>query len=157
MQPDRKAAAGSTQRRKRSVFYNALGYAVEQGHLPSNPIDRIQWTAPAVAQTVDRRVVVRPAQARTLLAAVRGLSGRGEHLEAFYGCLYFAALRPSEAVMLRESDLHLPKRGWGGSSWARPPPARAQPGPTTAPPGRNAASSTAPTTRHGPSPSRPNW
>jgi hypothetical protein len=28
-----KAAAGSTQRRKRSVFYNALGYAVEQGHL----------------------------------------------------------------------------------------------------------------------------
>jgi hypothetical protein len=24
-----KAAAGSTQRRKRSVFYNALGYAVE--------------------------------------------------------------------------------------------------------------------------------
>ena len=39
-----KAAAGSTQRRKRSVFYNALGYAVEQGHLPSNPVDRIQWT-----------------------------------------------------------------------------------------------------------------
>jgi hypothetical protein len=50
-----KPAAGSTQRRKRSVFYNALGYAVEQGHLPSNPVDRIQWTTPAVAQTVDRR------------------------------------------------------------------------------------------------------
>ena len=69
-----KAAAGSTQRRKRSVFYNALGYAVEQGHLPSNPVDRIQWTTPAVAQSVDRRVVVSPAQARNLLAAVRGLS-----------------------------------------------------------------------------------
>ena len=108
-----KPAAGSTQRRKRSVFYNALGYAVEQGHLPSNPVDRIQWTTPAVAQTVDRRVVVSPAQAKTLLAAVRGLSGRGRHLEAFYGCLYYAALRPSEAVMLRDSDLHLPKRGWG--------------------------------------------
>jgi len=53
-----KAAAGSTQRRKRSVFYNALGYAVEQGHLPANPVDRVQWTAPAVAATVDRRVVV---------------------------------------------------------------------------------------------------
>ena len=53
------------------------------------------------------------AQARTLLATVRGLSGRGEHLEAFYGCLYFAALRPSEAVMLRDSDLHLPRKGWG--------------------------------------------
>jgi len=37
-----KPAAGSTQRRKRSVFYNALGYAVELGRLGSNPVDRIQ-------------------------------------------------------------------------------------------------------------------
>ena len=66
-----------------------------------------------MAQTVDRRVVVSPAQARDLLAAVRGLSGRGQHLEAFYACLYYAALRPSEAVMLRDSDLHLPAKGWG--------------------------------------------
>ena len=108
-----KSAAGSTQRRKRSVFYNALGYAVELGRLASNPIDRIQWTAPAVAQTVDRRVVVSPAQASKLLAAVRGLSDRGAHLEAFYGCLYYAALRPSEAVMLRELDLYLPGQGVG--------------------------------------------
>ena len=27
--------------------------------------------------------------------------------------LYYAALRPSEAVMLRESDLYLPRKGWG--------------------------------------------
>src|SRR5580693_1263904 len=108
-----KPAAGSTQRRKRSVFYNALGYAVELGRLASNPVDRIQWTAPAVAQSVDRRVVVSPAQARKLLAAVRGLSDRGAHLEAFYACLYYAALRPSEAVMLRESDLYLSAKGWG--------------------------------------------
>jgi integrase len=108
-----KPAAGSTQRRKRSVFYNALGYAVEQGHLPANPVDRIQWTTPAVAASVDRRVVVSPAQARALLAAVRALSGRGQHLEAFYACLYYAALRPSEAVMLRDTDLHLPKEAWG--------------------------------------------
>ena len=107
-----KPAAGSTQRRKRSVFYNALGYAVEQGHLPANPVNRIQWTTPAVAASVDRRVVVSPAQARTLLAAVRGLSDRGAHLEAFYACLYYAALRPSEAVVLRETDLHLPAKGW---------------------------------------------
>jgi ferric-dicitrate binding protein FerR (iron transport regulator) len=39
-----KPAAEATQRRKRSVFYNALGYAVEQGHLSANPVDRIQWT-----------------------------------------------------------------------------------------------------------------
>jgi Phage integrase family len=44
---------------------------------------------------------------------VRALSGRGQHLEAFYACLYYAALRPSEAVMLREGDLYLPPKGWG--------------------------------------------
>ena len=105
-----KPAAGSTQRRKRSVFYNALGYAVELGLLGSNPVDRIQWTAPAVAASVDRRVVVSPAQAEMLLNAV---GQRGEHLETFFACLYYAALRPSEGVMLRESDLHLPRTGWG--------------------------------------------
>jgi integrase len=108
-----KPAAGSTQRRKRSVFYNALGYAVEQGHLAANPVDRIQWTAPAVAATVDRRVVISPAQAEALLNAVGRLGKRGEHLKTFFACLYYAALRPSEAVMLREADLHLPRAGWG--------------------------------------------
>ena len=79
------------------------------------------------------------AQARKLLTAVRGLSGRGQQLEAFYACLYYAALRPSEAVMLRESDLRLPRRDGEGSSWPPLPPAPARPGPATAPRGRNAA------------------
>jgi integrase len=108
-----KPAAGSIQRRKRSVFYNALGYAVELGRLGSNPVDRIQWTAPAVAQSVDRRVVVSPAQAEMLLTAVGRLGRRGEHQETFFAVLYYAALRPSEAVMLREANLHLPRSGWG--------------------------------------------
>jgi hypothetical protein len=72
-----KPAAGSIQRRKRSVFYNALGYAVELGLLGSNPVDRIQWTAPAVAASVDRRVVVSPAQAETFMTAAGGW-GSGE-------------------------------------------------------------------------------
>ncbi len=43
----------------------------------------------------------------------RALSWAASRREAFFACLYYAALRPSEAVMLRESDLHLPKKGWG--------------------------------------------
>jgi len=50
-------SAATTQRRKRSVLYNALGYAVEIGLLAANPVDRIQWKSPGVAETVDRRVV----------------------------------------------------------------------------------------------------
>jgi integrase len=106
-------AAATTQRRKRSVFYNAVGYAVEEGLLDANPIDRIQWKAPEVAETVDRRVAASSAQARALLTGVRAQGTRGQHLEAFFGCLYYAALRPSEAVALREADCHLPSRGWG--------------------------------------------
>ena len=108
-----RPAAATTQRRKRAVFHNAVSYAVELRHLDANPVDRIGWKAPAVAQTVDRRVVAGPAQVTRLLAAVRGLSGRGEHLEAFYACLYYAYLRPSEAVMLKQADCRLPGHGWG--------------------------------------------
>ena len=108
-----KPAAATTQRRKRAVFYNALGYAVEEGLLAANPVDRIQWKAPDVAETVDRRVVASPGQARALLAGVRAQGPRGQHLVAFDGCLYYAAQRPSEAVALREADCHLPSRGWG--------------------------------------------
>ena len=95
------------------MFHNAVSYAVELRHLDANPIDRTGWKAPAVAQTVDRRVVAGPAQICRLLAAVRGLSDRGQHLEAFYACLYYAYLRPSEAVMLKQADCRLPGRGWG--------------------------------------------
>ena len=49
-----------------------------------------------------------------LLNAVGQLGQRGEHLETFFACLYYAALRPLEGVMLRVSDLHLPRTGWGG-------------------------------------------
>jgi integrase len=110
---DGKPAAATTTRRKRAVFANALGYAVELRLLPASPLDRIQWKAPAVAETVDRRSVANPAQAGRLLAAVRAQRPRGEHMEAFFGCLYYAALRPAEAVALREADCVLPAGGWG--------------------------------------------
>jgi hypothetical protein len=61
--PPLKTATGPTQRPKRSVFYNVLNYAVEQGHLAVNPVGRIRWIAPAVAATADWRVVVNTAQA----------------------------------------------------------------------------------------------
>lgn len=86
------------------MFYNALGYAVEAELLGANPVDRIQWKAPDVAETVDRRVVVSPPQACVLLAGVRAQGAHGQRLQAFYACLYYAALRPSEAVALREAD-----------------------------------------------------
>jgi hypothetical protein len=77
---DGQPAAATTMYRKRAVFYNALGYAVERQLLPTNPIDQVQWSAPEVAETVDRRVVAGPDQVKQLLAAVRSKSAQGEHL-----------------------------------------------------------------------------
>jgi len=41
---------------------------------------------------------------------------------AVFGCLYYAALRPAEAVALTEPDLHLPDTGWGRIDLARSAP-----------------------------------
>ncbi len=110
---DGKPAAAATARRKRAVLASALGHAVERHLLPASPLTGIHWKPAEVAQTVDRHSVASPAQAARLLEAARAQGQRGEHMEAFFGCLYYAALRPSEAVALRESDLVLPDSGWG--------------------------------------------
>jgi integrase len=110
---DGKPAAATSVYRKRAVFYNALGLAVERRLLSSNPVDLVQWTAPDVAEAVDRRVVASPEQVRVLLDAVRDQPRRGEYLVAFFGCLYYAGMRPAEVVALRASDCELTATGWG--------------------------------------------
>lgn len=54
-----------------------------------------------------------PRQVRQLLAGVRAQGPGGERLEAFFGCLYYAAMRPAEAIRLTKAQCRLPKRGWG--------------------------------------------
>jgi integrase len=112
---DGHAAAATTVRRKRAVFHNALEYAVELEELAENNLGKLSWRAPKVSEVVDRRVVINPSQARELLTAVTyvGQVDRGRHLRGFFACLYFAGLRPAEAVGLREQDCHLPAPGWG--------------------------------------------
>lgn len=95
---DGKPAAASTVQRKRATFYNVLGYAVELELIASNPVDRVQWTAPEVAQSIDRRVVANPAQVATLLEAVKSLGKRADKVTAFFGCLYYAGMRPRKPL-----------------------------------------------------------
>ncbi|MFF2641045.1 tyrosine-type recombinase/integrase [Streptomyces niveus] len=106
-------AADNTVNRKRMVLSNALRYAVERGTLASNPLGRVDWTGPEKDDEVDFRYVPNPEQAAALIDAVRQLSARGEHMAAFFGCLYYAAMRPSEIAALRAQDCKLPEKGWG--------------------------------------------
>jgi len=54
---DGNPAAATTIARKRAVFYGTLSYAVERDILPANPIGKVTWKAPEVAEEIDRRVV----------------------------------------------------------------------------------------------------
>ncbi|WP_258348287.1 tyrosine-type recombinase/integrase [Saccharopolyspora gregorii] len=117
---DGKPAGAKTFARKRAVFHNALEYAVELGVLQNNVLPRIKWTPPKEVKAIDKRVVINPRQARQLLAKVgeQRVDGQprrsaGPGLVAFFGVMYYSALRPEEAAMLRKSDLRLPGSGWG--------------------------------------------
>jgi integrase len=112
---DGTVAAANTANRKRMVLGNAMEYACEIGGLPSNPLKRVKWTKPRTLRTVDPRVVINSSQARRFLAAVGSRGPRGERLKAFFGCMYYAALRPEEAIDLRRDEnlISLPERGWG--------------------------------------------
>jgi integrase len=107
---DGSPAAASTITRKRAVFHGALGYAVELGLLPANPAGLVRWRAPKAAVAVSPATVPSPAQVGVILAEVARIR---PELVAFFGCLYYAALRPEEAVALRRDDLILPARGRG--------------------------------------------
>jgi integrase len=111
---DGTAAAANTANRKRAVLNNLMQYAVEVGAVPANPLKAVKWTRPRMLKSVDPRTVVSSDQARRLLAAVGQQGERGERMVAFFGCLYYAALRPEEAVELRSENLaSLPDHGWG--------------------------------------------
>lgn len=121
----RQPAAGRWLRRPGTpddrFWHRALAFAVESGWLDANPLSARRLPLAGGAGLVDPRVVVNPAQARQLLAAVAYViaprrpdhSDRGVRLQAFFCCLYYAGLRPSEALGLRRADCVLPAEGWG--------------------------------------------
>lgn len=114
---DGTPAAGDTYRRRRRALNTALEHAVVAGDLSGNPLQRARRKHVGSNDVVDRRVLVNAVQARQLLAAVSYVGSwdrcRGRRLVAFYAVLYYAGLRPAEAVGLRWSDCHLPETGWG--------------------------------------------
>lgn len=133
-------AAATTTARKKAVLHQVLEYAVEQEVFQVNPLTRIRWKAPKVAEAFDPRAVVNPTQARALLAGVAAIGHDDEktltrshrakeriigdavtsrRLLAFFGCLYYSALRPSEALALRVADLELPPETAPADTWGR--------------------------------------
>jgi integrase len=65
---------------------------------------------PRSSAALDPVTVARPDQVAALLDVV---ARTWPELTAFFGCLYYAALRPEEAVALHLADCQLPTAGWG--------------------------------------------
>lgn len=101
-------AAAATVIRKRTVFHNAVGYAVALGLLPVNPLGQVKWTAPKAATAVNPQTIAGPAQVRAILCEVTCLR---PELTAFFGCLYYAALRPEDGSPQRPCPLYVRARG----------------------------------------------
>lgn len=110
---DDKPAASSVVGRRREVLNTAVEYAKERKLLVSNPLPDVKRRRPQAVRAVDRRSVVNPVQARTLLDAVGTQQRTGPMLRTYFACLYFAGLRPEEAVCLTTANLDLPEAGWG--------------------------------------------
>jgi len=107
---DGTRAAAATITRKRAVFHGCLSYAAELGLLAANPLDHITWKPPRSSRSAGPRSAATPAEVQAILAEVTQIR---PELTAFSGCLYYAALRPAEAVALHASSCTLPARGWG--------------------------------------------
>ncbi|MFI8400919.1 tyrosine-type recombinase/integrase [Streptomyces sp. NPDC085463] len=114
---DDTPAAGETYKRRRRGFNTAMEYAIECGYLEENPLHGLKRSGPMKGDVVDPRVLVNPIQGAELLTAVSYVGSvnrnRGRRLVAFFACQLYAAMRPAEAVGLREKDCHLPDTGWG--------------------------------------------
>ncbi|MGW9636672.1 tyrosine-type recombinase/integrase [Nocardiopsis alba] len=115
--------------KSKRILSHCLDFAVEHGHLAANPVSyhrnpagAIKWKPPKVNHQVDKRSVPNPQQARRLLDAI-GTEGRSGHLlRPFFAVMYFAGLRPEEAVNLLWSDVTLPEYVWDaqGQEWIVP-------------------------------------
>ncbi|MEV5375601.1 tyrosine-type recombinase/integrase [Streptomyces nondiastaticus] len=114
---DGQPAARETHKRRRRALNVALEHAVVTEELPENPLQKARKKQVGSSDVVDPRVLVNAVQGRQLLTAVSYVGSwdrsRGRRLVAFYAVLYYAGLRPAEAVGLRLSDCRLPQTGWG--------------------------------------------
>ncbi|WP_018088326.1 tyrosine-type recombinase/integrase [Streptomyces sp. FxanaC1] len=112
---DGSPAAASSAKRYRRVLNVALRFAIRQNVLADNPLPkgRGENAAPKTSGAVDKRSLLNPGQVAALLAWIASRPRTGYRLTAFFATLYYAGLRPEEAVALRVEDAVLPMTGWG--------------------------------------------
>ncbi len=126
---DGKPAAPEYFSRRRRVMHRALAYAIRKKRLTANPLSKPNlpegWTPPQAPDDIlDARSVGSPALIAAMLETCKGTGRRqGRRFAAFYGCMFYAMMRPSEVAALTHSGCELPERGWGHLTFADASPA----------------------------------
>ena len=126
---DGKPAAPDYFARRRRVLHRVLGYAVRKRRLPKNPLSKNNlpegWTAPEKPEEViDPRSVGSPALIAGMLAVCGDIGqSQGPRFVAFFGCMYYAMMRPSEVAALTKDGCRLPREGWGYLTFSDSSPA----------------------------------
>ena len=100
-------------------MHRVLAYAVRKKRLDKNPLSKGNlpegWSPPEKPEeAVDPRSVGSPELIATMLTYASYVGRRqGPRFVAFYGCMFYAMMRPAEVTSLTEDGCHLPETGWG--------------------------------------------
>ncbi|MGK5731476.1 tyrosine-type recombinase/integrase [Streptomyces sp. URMC 124] len=110
-----KPAAASSVNRERRILNVVIKYAIRQRILNVNPLPKgkDENAPPKAAQAIDKRSLLNPTQVALLFAWIAARPRSGYRLHVFFAALYYAGLRPEEAVALRVESATLPESGWG--------------------------------------------
>jgi integrase len=126
---DGSAAAPDYFARRRRVMHRVLAYAVRKKRLDKNPLSKGNlpegWTPPEKPEeAVDPRSVG-SAELVALMLTYASYVGRrqGPRFVAFFGCMFYAMMRPAEVTSLGEDGCHLPDTGWGRLIFSESSPA----------------------------------
>jgi integrase len=115
--------------RRRRVMHRVLGYAVRKRRLAVNPLSKANlpegWSAPRPPEdVVDPRSVGGPDLVADMLTVVSYVGHRqGPRFAAYFGCMFYAMMRPSEVSALTRQGCQLPTEGWGRLIFADSSPA----------------------------------
>ncbi|WP_260988142.1 site-specific integrase [Streptomyces sp. CFMR 7] len=112
---DGKKAAASSVTRNDRIMNLVMGYAIRHNYLKANPFPKGKGerAAAKVAPAIDKRCLLNRDLVKKMLDWIGKRPRRGRLYRAFFATLYFAGLRPEEAVGLRVGDAALPETGWG--------------------------------------------
>jgi hypothetical protein len=111
-------AAADYFSRRRRVIRTCLYFAVRKKRLADNPLASRnlpdQWKPPQAEEEVDPRAIASPELVAEMLVMTSYVgTGQGPRFVAFFGCMFYAMMRPEEVIGLYRAGCSLPESGWG--------------------------------------------